>query len=929
MSRHPQITSMKLVFVFFLMIPLGYSQTFRIDNRSNPTNSFELRVDQTIEVTFNVSATGFNGTAIPQLVPRDANQAAAISATWDGSGPTSNFSNLRFFIHLYDTDQFCGSTFEFDMIFTSSSFVGPRTATTSNANLTRFGTSQDGVINLTKRIAQYLPSLPLPIQDGYDDFNSYTAAELASSKLYFYADWDLANYILPGDNNVTLSFNSAFALFQFDIAPDNCVFDLRGDLFQFGDAEDLLITGEVRDENDDIINTGPLGGNGNTVVNIFDITDVVPGGPCGSGTMTEVFDILNSRGLILHQGPITALGITLREFGFYLGQEGGCISNGFVFGEPRDSTDFRFQNVTLGSNGRVAASLVVPTAWTSGSTLNNNYTVEYYLRSDTTMTRLNGIPTNALNFDVPSIQAINDPEDFYLEARITHVSDAVVSVTNQTYNHDLRYTNQVPSFQGQELTIAVNDNILDPGETVFITTQVEALSGNLPGTLEARAGWVIDNGNGIVDGESTDTYVTANGANPSGLNVRIGNVNVTTTSPTFNNTTTSFELLTAPTQPRVWFFLESSYRDPVSNTDTTYRRFVSLRDTFNTIRDLNAQDTNLRSSFDFNTSSFRPDWDEDNQENNAGWSYSTAAPGPWVGNGGDSVSEASDIHSLVSPYFELGSPSRLDFVHLPRFTFNQSAGMIEYRTRQGVGFTPTSWSNLIDDFGPNNVYNDLPYPATPVSYFSGKGVWMSDESTPSSVAVSLPSSLSAQYNGDGQVQFRFVFGDPSLIDTARSSGPTNWEVREFEYSTNKLLEDNIFRVDLDSLNMDACLPELTFYSDRPIQPSALNYEWYESLTNLYNGASVTGDESVPPSFDTANPGTYTFYVRITSVSNTSRIYQVNVTRVPDACDPDTCFTQDDINNLIRQESDGWPSTRSVLNFIDVVRLLCDETEITN
>jgi len=917
--------------VLMAAAPVALAQTFTITGRSSSTGNFQLRLDETLEVTYSVSATGLTQPVVPVLVPSIAGQADAINTTWTGSGATTSLSNLTFKIHLYDVPELCGQTFQFDLVFYSNQFAGPREAGTVTPSLLTFTTSADGIITLDKQLTGLLAPPQYPLSSGIKSdplrIFPHTQTEIQNSRLYLYMDWNLQGYFNETGGQ---TFDDAFVFWSYSLTED-CRFDIGFDLVP--EIDERFVQGQVIDNTvtgaPEQVDLAPLGGGGDTEfqgegINVFDITDMnMANSSCGA-TVQSSIDYSATQALFEAAYFYTGnLGIILRDFRIYLGAEGGCTPLVDNFGTPPDFDDFHIENFALSSDGDIAFDMVVPAMIQTGSDLDGDYRVEYFLRTPTSYQSISGA-TQSLSLSTKIAGGIANPEETFVEARITHVpTGAMISTTNSNNNHRLAYNvlEANISFSGEEdLPLGTDDNILDPGETVMIPVRITAPSGSVP-TMSYETGIIVDSGNDIID--AGDRIIVSNGQRvTNGLNFYLGGISGGAGGSTFTDTVSSFELLTAPTTPKIWFFTEGTYTDPATGTPTTFRQYVSLRDIFNSIRDINAQDTLLFSPFDFEVSPHTIEgWAADNEPGNGGWDFPTDASfGPWTGDGGFSQSDANDIHALVSPVFLLGSGTRLDFVHQPRFSFNQSGGLLEYRVRDGGATTWGSWSNLISAFGPSGVYNAFTFPTNPPSYLGGQGVWMSNEDNPQSVTVNIPQSLSNQFDGEGEIQFRFAFQDPSLIDTARSDGPTHWEVSSFDYQTRKLLLDNLFRINLTSLDADACDPTLTFYADAPVHPSNLTFLWYDSLDALYDDTAVAADETAP--FATPAQGVYTFYVRVI-FGGTERIYRVQVTRTGAACGPGPCLSQDEIVQEILTESGEWPTGNNVVDFIDVVNQLCD------
>jgi hypothetical protein len=297
-----------------------------------------------------------------------------------------------------------------------------------------------------------------------------------------------------------------------------------------------------------------------------------------------------------------------------------------------------------------------------------------------------------------------------------------------------------------------------------------------------------------------------------------------------------------------------------------------------------------------------------------GWAFNQH----WVGDGGTETSHAEDYHLLTSPVFPLGSGTNLEFLHLPQFSFNQSGGLLEYRTRNTTSGSFSGWNNVSNLCGDCGTYDDFPFPSNPPSDLSGERVWMSTETNAQLVSIDFPNSLASTNDA---IQYRFNFQDPSLVSTGtRSDGPTHWELYSLDYVTSQLLADNIFRVDEDSLDLNACSATLAFETQAPIPVSLLTFEWYESLDDLYDEVStgdISGANGANVPFQPVNNGVYHYFVRI-KYSGTERILPVTVTKTM-ACTT-ACLTMNQILTIIRDPS--WPFSKHVNDCVEVVNRLC-------
>ncbi len=899
----------------------AFGQTFTVNSRTTPSGEL-LKLDQSITVVYNVSATGLTQPVIPVLRPTNASLANSISVTWNGTAATSTLTNLSFNIHLFDTTSLCGQTIDFELLFYSSQFSGSKTAIPSTTSLMRFSSSSGGQITLTHKVID-TPTLPCPLSSVSPAtyFMSPTGVTQSvindpDNRIYFLADYNLAG----------AAWHSQFTFFLYALNGNQCTLNASVDLNSFP-----LVNAEITDQTVSparTITQAPVGGAGSCGVNdhgynLYDITDLNPVDSDCAATIRQSIDYHTGSGIYQLFWSYGGFGAVVRKFSIYVGQEGTCSALVHNFGAPPAATEFRVEDFYLSSYGNVEATLTVPSTWGSNGTLNSNLRVTYYLRTDSGMTAL-GAETQSLNLAFNTAQTITTPANYFIEARVRRTdTNAIVSTTSSAYRHKVNYTVQTPTFtKAEQAAIGGSvDHFLDPGETLSLPILAASSDGaNLP-TMSALSGLVVDtNASNSID--ASDTVLVANTPTVGGLNVRLLPIQFPA-GTTSRTVTLGYELLTAPTTPAVWFFSDVTRTDS-NGTTTTFRQYASLHQILGDVRDLNGQSTAEEYAYDFRTSSGAPDWTttdtSPSSANSGSWLYSSPSFGSnaWTGNGGTQAAYASEILTLVSPWLPLGDSTTVDFEHLAQFSFNQSGGLLEYRARNNAGVT--QWSNLVDDYGPSGVLNEFPFPSNPPSYLSGKKVWMSNESQSESVTVHIPDSLGDLRN---DVQFRFLFMDPSLSDTGRSDGPTHWEVYDFTYDTVRLTTDNIFGVDETQLTWDACdSPRIVLKNSAPISASNLTFEWFSSIDNLYNGIGtvIPGSSGLDVPFEPTTNGTYNYYVRIKYLG-TERIIPVVVNKV-DVC-TNVCISREDAQIIITTESAiHWPDVKNITDCILVVNRIC-------
>lgn len=909
------------ILAFLTFCAGSFAQTFTVNGRTTPGGDL-LKLDQSLRVVYNVTASGLTQPVVPELVVTNASLAESVNVTWEGTSAVTSLSNLAFNIHVYDDDTLCSQTLNFELRFYSSQFTGYIVANPTSSSLMQFDTTGGGQIVLTDTIAD-TQTLPWPLTSNSQSNHFLQLGNVPQAtilnpenRIYFWADYNLAGQ----------AWGSQFLFFLYQLDNQGCALNASIDIGTMPQVEGEVVDATVTPN--ETLELAPLGGAGSGPtlglgINIFDVTDINPADPDCASSVRQSIDY-SAGGIFNLVWNYAGINTTVRRFGLFVGQVGGCTALVDNFGTPPAAGSFRVDDFYLSSYGNVEATLEVPAAWGSGGTLGSDFRLTWYLRTDSSAQVLGG-ETQDLDLSVNTSLNIENPEDYYLEARIRHTgSDAMVSTISRDYNHNIAYDLQSISFQrGEQIAITggAQDSYLDPGEILGVPLQLTVPGGGSLPTLGFEHGLVIDaNANGTVD--ASDTFLTGDSASAGGVNIRFIPRQVTGGSSS-TNVTLFYELLTAHTLPDVWFYLETERTDG-GGTTSTYRRYFSLQDEFGLTRDLNAEITTELYSYDFGQGSGAPDWSATVSTTPNGtsgsWEYGTS-DGAWIGDGGTHVSNADEAYRLASPVFPIGADSNVNFQHLPQFSFNQSGGMLQFRARTAGGAW-TQWDNFVDNYCSScGYYNSIPFPSLPSSILSDEMVWMSNEETTQSVSVDIPNSLG---NLRDELQLRFVFADPSLVDTGRSDGPTHWEVYNFNYQTTRLTEDNIFGIDFDQLEWDACDdPRLEFESWAPVGVNDLTFEWYASLDDLYDDVS-TGDipgaagASVP--FNPSTNGTYTYYVRVKYLG-TERIVRVIVNHT-EVC-TNTCITMEEAVDIIRSDASvSWPGVKKVTDCVSVVNRIC-------
>ncbi len=903
LSTLPKRYSM-LLLIFAL--PFLSAQTFQVTDRSPAAGDAHLNLDATITVSYNVSASGLSGSVVPVLVPRNQALVGKVVATWTGVSPTSNLSNLTFKVHLYDDGTLCAQTVAFDLIFYSTSFEGGITATSSNTQL--LDMEVRGTETTVTDYLSYTPgALPFPLSSASGSSFFLIHRDLPqlladpNYHIYFWADYNL----------VGASLAQQFNIFAYPLG-GQCSLDGTSNL-----NYSMLVSGTVINQsgifNSPVVLAPPGGGgSSNTLgsgVNIYDITYLDLTDP----DCPDIRSIHYGSGAYALFWQYGGFGAIVRAFGLFLGLP-NCKVFQANFGTPPGS-NFRIDNFYLSSAGEVSADLAAPAAWLSGGQLGTDFRVQWFLRKDGKLVSL-GSESRSLALDAIASEQITDPQKYWLEARVRRVSTGgVVNVTNPGA-HNRAYTLNGISFQKAEE--GGSDEYLDPGETMTISWKIDQVNGAALPTLQYASGVVIDaNGNGVLE-PAVDTYLVNNTQVPGGLNLRTVNVSATGSGST-RTALASFELLTLNQSVAAWFYMDVTGSN--GSTTTTYRRYFSLRQQFGGVRDLDAEDTNLAYDYDFQVTSHLNDgWQALNDSSNGssrGWSYDSQTPGPWIGTGGQSTLNAQDLYRLQSPALPLGRGTAVDFNHLTQFTPNVSGGLVEYRTRQAGNAWPSAWNNLITSFCSGCGYYDGTFSSVAESYLSGRQVWMNNDSSSQFISVNIPDSVASGFpENEGEIQLRFLFAN-----TNPPSATTHWELDDFSFVTQQLLNDNVFGIDRSGYPLFGCDdPTLSLLTWAPYPLAQLTFVWYDSLNALWNGqgtSPITGSIGAIVPFVTGVTGLHTYYVRI-SRNGVERVMEVTVNESIGISQGQA------ILQIVTSASSQWPSSQSILPYVTIVNSVCPD-----
>ena len=951
-----------LISVFFLVFnSASYltAQDFTITGRT-PDLSQNLTVDATQTITFDVTGVNTAGfSIIPELIISNQALAPAISATWTGTSPITGWANntsrqISFNVHQYEDVSACGSVTGLELRFHYNG--QSKAATSNNPAFLNLSTATDNVVFLEKVLSETLDPLegelletfailPMLVYPATDPENpNLNLLDDPSIRLYLYIDYSAKFFHLDKNFSTFLYQIKSGTFFErcnVQLADPRPITDQTfGDVFNTAPFIDGIVFDKTKPSNPDgtrdPIQIADFGfGGGDRVddfglgVNLFDITDVnlslCQGTPKTLASDDPSF-LYNLEYNLVNPGSMI-----MREIKLYMGRQGTCSALVENFGTT-PGNNFRITNFFISSEGDVSADLLVPTAWRSGSTLSPGLTVRWYLRRDDTIIDL-GVNTTSLSLDVQSI-GIGNPQDYYLEARVTKAStSSQVSVNNQSTAHTVAYQEGVATFEFEE---PQGDDFLDPGEIITLPITITPESGPGISLGNLVPGYVIDqNGNQIID--NGDTFVDTNNGVPNDVNFRILNP----INPSGNLYQFPFELVYAPNDKKVWLFVEAQYNN--GGELPTYRRYIDLAQKLGVSDALNEDDRQLQFPFDFLTSSHLQDnWSTLNTNVpqggvTGGWSHSLAAG--WIAAGPTQGPEDDTLFSLQSNILPIGRDASLSFRHLPNFPFNQAGGLLEYRVLNAGGTPITSWQDLVTQVAlpGQNSYHPRTFPDNFSSYLAGKRVWMNPNTSTTPTAF-LNDTLTignfflnqGYVSGSDQVQFRFVFQDPSLDpNDSRASSPIRWDIQNFDYSANLFVDDNFFGVDLNQLAYDGCngTPSLVFNNlPNGITVDSLDFEWFENLGALLSGNPGTPGTPAVPFTPASNNELYFARVSLSLLGITTiRIYPVSVTNAFDCVF--TCLDQvDALDQVLFDADNNWPGENSVRDYVGVLNRICTNNQ---
>ncbi len=913
-----------------LILGLGQfamSQSFQVTGRTF-TGDDALTLDGTTIVNFQVLGSSTTGTTIvPELVVSSSEPSfvqAAIQATWNGNSAISNWTSgstqtLTFFVHLYEDSNVCGREVDFTLRLNVN---GGTVNATGASSFFTLGSPSSDLLTLHTLVS--------------DNVNSFGVVPVGTSNNFTTAMESVPSSVINNANN------RVYLYMVYDIQPtppseyflnflyplnNDCLIQLQDDVFPFESS--LLVDALVVDETGTVpedLTLAPLGGGGvfpaafGEGINLWDITDV--GLTQCSGSVKQAISATGISPGLPGTFRVGFLNRVVRDFKIYLGTQGTCSADVFNFGGV--PSDFEINSFFISSIGEVEAELSVPNSWETSPNsgiLKPGYLVQWFLRSGSTMVSL-GSGSTDLSLSRDANVAVDTPDEFFLEARVQRTStNSWVSTDNRGLNHEIEYTLLTPTYDREEQNFATGasdpDDFFDPGEVLNIPVFMNDPNGSfVGGSLDN--GYVIDqNDNGQVD-PTVDRFVSFDLPLADDVNIRILPIQSSRGSQTV---TFSYELLTAPNNKTVWFYFDSTASN--NGVSSTFRRYIQ---DLEVSAGLNGEDAQLTFSYPF--TSTNGNWVANNQTTGTGlgWNDNT----PWFAQGGNLPQHGDDVNGLESPPLPVGRSVSASFNHTPNFTFNQSGGLLEYRMLDATRQPLTGWSDFITNACTTcNIYDPLTFPDNFSSYLAGKELFMGmDSSNRTEFVNNIPDSFFNGFvSGEDQIQFRFVFQEPSLDPQSpdRSDGPTQWTINNFSYSANLFQDDNVFGVDFDSLFYDDCNdPFAIVFSSPSVNPEDLNYEWYEDLNDLYDGVSVNGGQAVPFSI---NSDDEQFYVRLkyvhpTQGTVTERILGMNILNGV-SCPPPDCLTQPDaIGSVLEDASISWPSAKTIQDCVQVINQIC-------
>ena len=400
--------------VSILMASQLFSQSFQVTGRN--TSSEFLLSDQSLAITFTVTAQNLTTPVIPRLRP-ESQYESLISCTWTGTEPISPWAgtnDITFLIHLYGDADLCWQSVSFDLLFETG--FGPVLATFAGELDTL--TIREPFTSLLDQVAsENISPFPWPIPFG-----------LLTHPLLHYDIGNLDNpdirvFLLMDYNLNGLIFSDAFESFFYSISGD-CVLDINEDIFS--NPAQLYLEDPIFDLTDPglpvVITPAPLGGGGplpgdvGQGINIFEITDINLT-LCSGTPRQHLNQTPGTYSLSLINNGNNSI---IRTMAIYIGRFDTCFTTADNFG-PVPSESFRIRDFMISPLGEIYAQLVVPPTWQEDDTrLLSGFRLQWFLQAGTDLLQL-GSETRDLILNHQLAQSVLG--EAQLEVRVKTVDD--------------------------------------------------------------------------------------------------------------------------------------------------------------------------------------------------------------------------------------------------------------------------------------------------------------------------------------------------------------------------------------------------------------------------------------------------------------------------------------------------------------------------
>jgi len=904
-----------------------------------------MELDHTIVVEYTIHTTTPLHNVVPELIPPSCAVSGGIpliSCTTDLSAPIATMSGgsshtVQFFVHLYEEPSICGDTNPLcsggNLFFTLNLHSSEGTFPASDTGSFLHYTSPENDIlaldfvsseRITPIIAQ-TSHTGIPLENLYDLGSSGYDIQDPDTKIYLYIDWQA-------------NAPTAWSHHLFYGLTDNCS---ERFIQQYQNGEIELFDGIAEDrtspnpDNWFEINQAPFGGGGSVAdptkglgINLFDISSA--NSTCGDSVRNHLDYNLTSTYFFTFSIPVATM---FREIKIMLGHLSNCVAEAPIFLAAPSSSEFKITSISLSSDGEVSASLETPVAWKSGpgQPLMSDYSVEWYLKSPTSLKYL-GNSGQQLDITAQSGLTISEFSDYSVEARVVYDDGShlgVVSTQSTAIGFNLNL-NALSYFEAEDYSPAGSydpDEFLDSGETVEV-----GITMNREGTPY----WPFQAGDIAFGFENAGVTYFTNTYQLTGPNIKMVDKVLATPIGDNQNLFLSYQLLNSGGATTADLVVEAS--EIVDGVPITIRKSFNLKDFTGLSLDLDQEYSQNFETFDFTSNDFLffnssiDTFVSKAMGTGEGWIQNTL-DGVWSGSTGldPQPTDWNKLYILKSPAFSIGDNMQIQFDHQPSFTFNQSGGILEYALVDSSGqpLPGSGWSNIYA-IATTNFYDPFTFPDNFSSYLSGQKCWMTDHSTAQPVSTFLNTSSFSNYIGSETVfiQFRFVFQDPSLDPQAvpsRSTGPTSWDINSFYYESYSYKPDNFFHAEIrdDSNPINSCQEpmELSLERQSPFALQDLNYGWFESLQDIYDGVTETSGSGVygngfPTTFAAT---TNTFWVLLSSDDlQTERIIPFSVL-VPDGF----MSSRDALLRIWSEQPDWTDGQRSVIDFVTLINLVCE------